>query len=356
MKFSANAGEIKQAWATVSAAVPSRPSHPILGGVLVSAKNNRLTFQGFDLSLGIETNCSAQVEETGSAVFPCARVAGFLSALASTATIDCDATENRMVFKSGKLRFECPKLGTVEDFPKIFSVVCNNPIELSSQNFAALSAAIGSCLTCASTEESKQVLTGVRLDSGGVIATNGHILNTKELGIVVGDMTIAPKHAALLAKLKGNATLLHDESGLLSVVTPTMTLVCRLLDGPYPDVRKLFPAQNCQTVVPVAEMRDLINRMSIVESGFTVLNFTKDGLRTSSESESGKVEDFLPIDWPGDPLEVAFSTKYLKLIFGQFSGESEVSWQLTGPTGVSVLYSPDASHKLLIMPLQIRKE
>ena len=69
--------ELNSALQLVSRAVATRPTHPVLANVLLTADagSNRLSLTGFDLSLGIQTSLAASVETSGAITLP-ARLLG----------------------------------------------------------------------------------------------------------------------------------------------------------------------------------------------------------------------------------------------------------------------------------------
>ena len=72
MKIVCSQIDLKNNLALISRAVPSRPTHPILANVLLVADEdkNQITLTGFDLSLGMRSTFSAEVEEGGVITLP----------------------------------------------------------------------------------------------------------------------------------------------------------------------------------------------------------------------------------------------------------------------------------------------
>ncbi|MEM9153574.1 MAG: DNA polymerase III subunit beta, partial [Cyanobacteria bacterium P01_F01_bin.33] len=72
MKLVCAQSDLSQTLAAASRAVASRPTHPILANVLLEADptTNTLAMTGFDLNLGIRSECAAQVEEGGRTTLP----------------------------------------------------------------------------------------------------------------------------------------------------------------------------------------------------------------------------------------------------------------------------------------------
>ncbi|MCG8364709.1 MAG: DNA polymerase III subunit beta, partial [Pseudanabaenales cyanobacterium] len=85
MKLTCAQSEFNTHLSVVSRAVPSRPSKPILGNVLLKAdvQAQQVTLIGFDESLGIETSFSAQVEQAGTLTLPAKLLTDIVSRLPS---------------------------------------------------------------------------------------------------------------------------------------------------------------------------------------------------------------------------------------------------------------------------------
>lgn len=65
MKFTCNKSDINEAINIVLKAVPGKTTMPILECVVIEAADNELKLTTNDMSLGIETRFSANVEEEG---------------------------------------------------------------------------------------------------------------------------------------------------------------------------------------------------------------------------------------------------------------------------------------------------
>src|SRR5919199_3441099 len=72
MKLVCTQSDLNTNLSLVSRAVPSRPTHPILGNVLLAAdtKTQQVQLTAFDLSLGIQTSFPATVEIGGEITIP----------------------------------------------------------------------------------------------------------------------------------------------------------------------------------------------------------------------------------------------------------------------------------------------
>jgi DNA polymerase sliding clamp subunit (PCNA homolog) len=72
MKLVCTQGDLSTNLSLVSRAVPSKPTHPVLGNVLLAAdtETQQVRLTAFDLSLGIQTSFAAQVEASGEIAIP----------------------------------------------------------------------------------------------------------------------------------------------------------------------------------------------------------------------------------------------------------------------------------------------
>ena len=92
MKIVCSQTELNNALQLVSRAVSSRPTHPVLANLLLTADQgtNRISLTGFDLNLGIQTSFNASVERSGAITVP----AKLFSEIVSKLSIDSSITLN----------------------------------------------------------------------------------------------------------------------------------------------------------------------------------------------------------------------------------------------------------------------
>ena len=89
MKVVCSQSELNGALQLVSRAVATRPTHPVLANVLLTADagSNRLSLTGFDLSLGIQTSLAASVETSGAITLPARLLGEIVSRLSSDSPV-----------------------------------------------------------------------------------------------------------------------------------------------------------------------------------------------------------------------------------------------------------------------------
>jgi DNA polymerase III subunit beta len=184
MKFVCNQHDLNVNLALVSRAVSTRPTHPVLANIKLSATTEPDCIQltGFDLSLGIQTNFSAQVEEEGTLTLPAKLLNDIVAKLPSgEITLDDEAGENLVTITSASGRYQVRGM-SAEEFPELPSIEQGETNQLSATAF--IDGLKGSLIAC-SQDESKQVLTGVYLkvepERLEFAATDGHRLGIVEV-------------------------------------------------------------------------------------------------------------------------------------------------------------------------------
>lgn len=219
MKLICNQSDLNTNLSLVSRAVPSRPTHPVLGNVLLAAETEtqQVRLTAFDLSLGIQTSFLAQVEESGEITIPAKLLNDIVSRLAE-GEITLEAKEGRsasvqrlvkvsesVALHSRADREESPNGATApseqsvddslivtltsasgcyqmrgmgaQEFPELPQVEAGVAVHLLVE---ALIEGLRGSLFATSSDETKQVLTGVHLtlqqDNLEFAATDGHRL------------------------------------------------------------------------------------------------------------------------------------------------------------------------------------
>lgn len=332
----------------VSRAVPSRPTHPVLGNVLCVAdeKKGQVSLTAFDLSLGINTRFSAQVLEGGTITLPAKLLNDIVSKIPEgEITLSVDTSEgedeNRLVTltaAAGRFQIrglsadEFPALPTIEDGESL-----SLPVSTLAQGFKGT-------LFAASSDETKQVLTGIHFsgkpDSLECAATDGHRLSVVEAALV-GKSEDEDEETPEISNLEGfSATIparalrelermigsLKDSDTVAMQVDETSVIfelgnqriTSRKLDGAYPNYQQLIPANFSRNVI--LERKRLISCLELVsvlaDQKNNLVKFTLDGdagevILSVEAQDLGNAKQSLPAEITGESGEIAFNIKYL---------------------------------------------
>jgi DNA polymerase III subunit beta len=386
MKFVCNQHDLNVNLALVSRAVSTRPTHPVLANIKLSATTEPDCIQltGFDLSLGIQTNFSAQVEEEGTLTLPAKLLNDIVAKLPSgEITLDDEAGENLVTITSASGRYQVRGM-SAEEFPELPSIEQGETNQLSATAF--IDGLKGSLIAC-SQDESKQVLTGVYLkvepERLEFAATDGHRLGIVEvypnesqdpqtseeesLGADTGsfEVTVPAKALRELEKMlatgqDGDRLGLQLEQGQVVFGWGDRKLTTRTLEGKYPDYRLLIPKQfQRQITLDRKQILSALERIAVLADQSNLVKFsidnTSQSIALSVESQDrGSGRESLTAQISGDNLDIAFNIKYLmdglKTLITQ-----EITINLNGPLE-PVILTPLGGVKMtyLVMPVQLR--
>ncbi|MDJ0705213.1 MAG: DNA polymerase III subunit beta [Leptolyngbyaceae cyanobacterium MO_188.B28] len=381
MKFTCAQSELNTHLSVVSRAVPSRPSKPILGNVLLKADmaTQQVTLIGFDESLGIETSFSAQIEQTGTLTLPAKLLTDIVSRLPSEdinlEETDSDAT---LILTCSSGHYQVRGMSS-EDFPSLPLVKEGQAATLSPEG---LLEGLQGSLFATSPDETKQVLTGVHLIVEPEIlefaATDGHRLavvqtvdqkpdaTSEEASVSELDVTVPAKALRELERV----LQLHQTTEAIALrFDPTQVIfelgqqriTTRLLEGQYPNYRQLIPKQfERQMTLDRKQLIAALERIAVLaDQKNNIVKLTLDNdqqtLALSVEAqEVGSGREIIPAQISGDNLEIAFNVKYL-LDGLKVIACPEVQVQCNTATSPSIL-TPLSGVKMtyLVMPVQIR--
>ena len=255
MKLVCSQAELNASLQLVSRAVASRPTHPVLANVLLTADagTGRLSLTGFDLSLGIQTSLSASVQTSGAITLP-ARLFGEIVARMpsdSPISLSCDEGGEQVELTSASGSYQMRGM-SAEDFPELPLAQAATPIKLDPD---VLVKGLRATLFASSGDEAKQLLTGVHLglDAEGLecAATDGHRLavlrlqNNAEveadLDVTVPARSLRELERLLSSRGAADPVSLFCDRGQVVFQWADQVLTSRSLDGSYPNYRQLIP-------------------------------------------------------------------------------------------------------------------
>ena len=248
-------------WAARS--LPTRPSVPILAGLMVRATGDQVIMSSFDYETSAQISMKADVSDEGVALVSGRLLADIARSLPSKpVTISSD--DSRMELTCGSARFTLQTL-PVADYPSLPDMP-EATGTIASDEFAK---AVAQVVTAAGRDELLPVFTGVRLEIEGdtlsLLATDRYRMALKEITWnprstrVEGAALVPARVLAETAKsmTSGDTVTLSLSSpesgdGLIGFegtgVSGQRQITTRLLDGEFPKVRHLMSVQAATTV------------------------------------------------------------------------------------------------------------
>ncbi len=222
-------------------------------------------------------------------------------------------------------------------------------------------------------DELRPVMNGVYFDITTeditMVASDGHKLVRCKTLAAKGDERAAfilPKKPAvllknLLAREQGNVMIAFDERNAMFVLE-NYHMVCRLIEGRYPNYNSVIPQNNPYKVtVDRLQLMGALKRVSIFSSqasSLIKLHMEKNLIMVSAQDIdfSTSAEETLACQYAGNTMSIGFNSTFLIDILGNISSE-EVVIELADPSRAGVITPMEQEENeellMLLMPMML---
>lgn len=363
--------DIQKAVSLCLSVIEKKATMPILSNILISAKNDKLTFSASDLEVTAITTIPAKVNKQGETTIS-SRIFGDLVRELSENKVELELKENeRLEIRSGKASWKIIGV-SAEEYPTLPGIGINSTSRVSATMFLDM---INKTIYATSEDETAFNLTGVyfcnytkdQKTSFRMVGTDGNRISiiSKELKeIKIDEGVIVPKKG--LSEIRKFLSDLEDADigigicdGFLVIDTQNTKLSMRLIDGDFPRFEQVLPSsKESLAKVNTKEFYRAIRRVSILATDKTKgvkLNFGENFLRVySSSQELGEGHEEFSIEYLGEPLEVAFNGSYLQDFATSVGEASEIIIELNGEVSPAKFYTEsDPDYFSIIMPMRM---
>jgi len=245
MKLKVTQENLSKALSMVARVANTRGTLPILGNVLLKIQDNRLSLTTTNLDIAIKSYLGAQIQTEGSVTVPARLFLDLVSGLPS-GVIELEQNEQRLNINTDNYKSVINGTSS-EDFPAMPGV--SEGVSWSIPG-AILKQGLQQVIFAASNDDSRPVLTGVLLHTVDgklyAAATDSYRLAEKELMELEKEVKVLVPATALhdvmriINDFSGDVKVTHDDQQI-QFEAGDVELVARLIDGNYPDYRKLIP-------------------------------------------------------------------------------------------------------------------
>lgn len=361
------------AW--VARALATRPTEPVLAGVLLEADATAgsVTLSATDRETSATTIVPADVDHGGRVLISgplLVTIAKLLPAKPITVTID----DTDVILGSGSARFSLPTL-PIEYYPELPAL----PPYIGEVDAKAFADAVRQTTIAAGTDTTVPFLTAVRLEISNdqplrLAATDRYRLAVRDLAwqpttdapealaLSVGarELDAAAKH---LATTGGPVRLAAaPDEGLCGLSDGTQNTTLRLIDAPFPDYRDKIPTTFTGTAtIPVDELAAAVKRVAVfAQKGAQVrLDFAPDSLHVSAGGrDTGTGLEPVTVDYAGSSTAIAFNPVYLLDALAT-TNTTHARLALTTPTRPAVLQglngdgTPIEHYRHIVVPIRL---
>jgi DNA polymerase-3 subunit beta len=329
MKFTVEKNNLFKSLSHVQSIVEKKNTLPILSNILLEAKNNSLILSATDMDISITDRIDCNIIEEGSTTVSAHTLYDIIRKLQDSSEIEIISNDGKiMSLRSGKSKFSLGCLPR-DDFPIIEIDSLENELNMDSQDFLRL---INKTRFAVSNEETRYFLNGiyfhkkkeVKGDVLSIVATDGHRLakfdfkfkgDENEIpGVIIPKKTINELYKLLLT-FDGNVKINLNSNKIVFFIGESV-LISKLIDGNFPDYRKVIPKDNNNILkVDRLALSLAVDRVSTITNDKSpVIKFKlfKNIINMSStNNESGTATEDIVTDYAGDEIEIGFNSKYI---------------------------------------------
>ncbi|EAT15615.1 DNA polymerase III subunit beta [Desulfuromonas acetoxidans] len=330
MKITTKKNDLLKGLTLVQGVVEKKKTLPILSNVLLETdkETSQLILTATDLEIGIKTHIKAEIISDGKITISAKKLYEIVKELAD-AEITLKVKENNWVeIINGKAKFNIVGLSS-EEFPLITDKQTDNNLSIDG---ITLKNIIDKTFYAISNDESKFNLNGIYLHSESIdnknyikfVSTDGHRLSLMQ---IESDTKILDQKGVIFPK-KGLAELrkiidqenqdikisILDNNAVINI--KETTLVMRLIDGDFPDYKRVIPEMSdnyCQINGEI--LLHTLRRISLLaneKSKGINIEFLQNEINvTSSNPEYGDASETIKTIYEGNNVKIGFNSKYL---------------------------------------------
>lgn len=391
MQLSINRELFLKAISLVVKAADKRHNMVILGNLKLQLTDSQLVLTASDLEVQITVAVDlpqGAAIETGDITLPADKLRDICKLLPANAQITLATQSNeRCLITSEKSKFT---LGTLPagDYPTLGDPENIIPITVTRKDLSDL---INKTQFAMAIQDVRYYLTGMYFDISDrkltTVATDGHRLALAQRAIDVADdlklEAILPRKAVSeldrllteqgkLLNSPDNPITLQFGREFMQVVLPfgnvdstgqidkstQVTFTARLIDGKFPDYRRVMPANSDkQAIINQAQLADVLRRVSILsneKSRGVIFNFASNGIIEvrANNAEQDEAVEKLTANYSGEPLELSFNAQYVQDVLDVLEGDAVIQMSQANASAL-VTQHGDQLHQYVIMPMRI---
>ncbi len=357
----------------VSRVISSKNTLPILDNFLFQLKDSELTITASDLESTLITK--VQVESAagdGEVAIDAKRISTILKEFPEqplTFNIDNASLSVDIVSENGKFSIVGQNGGDFPQLPEIKEDALS--ISLAAEVFLQ---GVSKTIFAASDDELRPVMTGIYIELSPenmtFVASDAHKLVRYRRNDVKSDESasfILPQKPAGLLKniLPKNDTAVNLQFDTKNAIIEFdgYKLVCRLVEGKYPNYDAVIPKDNpSKLTIDRLDFYNSLRRVSVFSnqaSNLIKLAFTPNQLTVSAQDIDFSISahERVKCQFDGDEMEIGFKSLFLIEILSNLS-TSDVIMNLSDPTRAGILLpleaeSEDEDVLMLLMPMMI---
>ncbi len=370
MKFIVSSTYLLKQLQTLGGVINSSNTLPILDNFLFELSPNQLTISASDLETTMLSTIEVECDATGSIALPARLLLDTLKTFPEqplTFTVE----ENNTVEISSNHGKYALAYADGEEFPNAVAIEDASTTTLMGD---ILASAISKTIFASGNDDLRPVMSGVFFqfsqENLTFVATDAHKLVKYTRSDVSASETaefIMPKKPlnllkGILAGSDEDVLIEYNESNAKFTFNDSV-LICRLIDGKYPNYEAVIPKENPnKLVIDRTQFLNSVRRVSIFSNKTTHqirLKVAGAELNISAEDidYSNKAEERLTCDYQGDDMQIGFNSRFLTEMINNLNADN-VQLEMSLPNRAGILTPIDGLDDgeqvtMLVMPVML---
>lgn len=371
MNFIVSSNTLLRHLQSISGVLSTNSSLPILDYFLFEIVDNKLTVLASDLETTMMTSLEVQMEEAGKIAIPAKLL---LDVLKNLPDQPCSFRVNAdFGIEIGYDNGNSKMVGfNAEEYPKLPVLENKSSVKITGE---ILSRAINKTIFATGNDELRPVMSGVYCQFSDqeitFVATDAHKLvryTRKDFAADGNASFILPKKPLNLLKsnVRGDEELTIEFNTSNAIFTfNDITLICRLIDGKYPNYEAVIPKENPNVLtIDRQQFLSSIKRVSIFSNKTThqiKLKITGSELLLSAEDLdfSNAASERLTCQYDGDDMEIGFNSRFLMDMLSNLdTTEIRLAMSIPSRAGLLMPNLPENQEEdilMLVMPVMLNR-
>ena len=370
MKFIVSSSQLLKQLQVLGGVINSNNTLPILDNFLFELSENQLKISASDLETTMSSVVAVESDSSGSIAVSARLLLDTLKTFPDQPLTFKTEGNNTIEISSDQGKYDMAYFGG-DEFPKAVSLPSPSKTVVPAN---ILGTAISKTIFAAGNDDLRPVMSGVFFQFSSqsltFVATDAHKLVKYTRTDVTADQTaefIMPKKPLNLLKgiLGGSdsdVTIEYNDANA-KFTFDNVVLVCRLIDGKYPNYEAVIPKENPNKLtVDRASFLNSVRRVSIFSSKTTHqirLKMAGTELNISAEDLdfANKADERLSCDYQGDDMQIGFNSRFLSEMLNNLSS-NDVLIEMSLPNRAGILTPIDGTDEgeqvpMLVMPVML---
>jgi len=370
MKFIVNSTALLRELQKLNGVISSNNTLPILDNFLFDINSNNMTIIASDLETTMMSTISVEADVDGKITIPARILIDTLKTFSNQPLTFIVNTETFGIEMSSEMGNYKLAGQNANEFPKTPKL---NGSSTTTIKGAILANAINKTLFASGNDELRPVMSGMfcELSTEQItfVATDAHKLVKHTRTDISSDKTasfILPKKPLTILKnnISDDADIkleFNDTNALFTF--NNITIICRLIDGKYPNYEAVIPKENPNKLtIETASLLSSIKRVSIYANKTTHqirLKIAGSELQITSEDLdfANKAEERLSCQYEGTDMEIGFNSKFVIDMLNNIGAE-QISLEMSAPNRAGIILPLDGLEEgentlMLVMPVML---